>query len=247
MQVTFTDKQVGDILYASDINQIKAAVNANITHTHPATDITPDSTHRFVTDAEKNSWNSKATNLDSITDVVITNPSNGQVIKFNGTNWINAADSVGTGGGGGELPEFSFYYNETIRPATSPTIGNEAGTAGNPLGVTPSVRKKDIAATSYTLSPNDNGWTLRFTSNSPVTVHVPINLEYVLIDNTVTTEFFAFNVQIQQAGLGQVTLSPDTNVTINNRLFYTKTSGRYAKAFLEADGTNTFISGGDMT
>ncbi len=37
-------------------------------------------------------------NLDSLTDVVITTPSNGQVLKYNGTNWINDTDATsGTG------------------------------------------------------------------------------------------------------------------------------------------------------
>lgn len=39
-------------------------------------------------------------NLDSLTDVVITTPSNGQVLKYNGTNWINDTDATGGGGGG---------------------------------------------------------------------------------------------------------------------------------------------------
>ncbi|MFT0377397.1 hypothetical protein ACMSEQ_20840, partial [Bacteroides thetaiotaomicron] len=33
---------------------------ANLSHTHDASDITPDSTHRFVSDSEKSTWNSKA-------------------------------------------------------------------------------------------------------------------------------------------------------------------------------------------
>jgi hypothetical protein len=36
------------------------------------------------------------TNLNSLTDVVITSATNGQVLSYNGTNWVNA-----TGGGGG--------------------------------------------------------------------------------------------------------------------------------------------------
>lgn len=33
------------------------------------------------------------TNLDSLTDVIITGPTTGQVLKYNGTNWINDVDS----------------------------------------------------------------------------------------------------------------------------------------------------------
>ena len=41
-----------------------------------------------------------ATNLDGLTDVVITTPANGEVLKFNGTNWVNGTDSGGGGGSG---------------------------------------------------------------------------------------------------------------------------------------------------
>jgi hypothetical protein len=40
---------------------------------------------------------SGATNLDSLSDVVITSAVNGQVLKYNGTNWINGADATGGG------------------------------------------------------------------------------------------------------------------------------------------------------
>lgn len=36
--------------------------------------------------------------LDSLSDVVITTPSTGQVLKYNGTNWINDTDATGGGG-----------------------------------------------------------------------------------------------------------------------------------------------------
>lgn len=38
--------------------------------------------------------------LGDLSNVVLTTPSNGQVLKFNGTNWVNANESGGGGGGG---------------------------------------------------------------------------------------------------------------------------------------------------
>lgn len=35
-------------------------------------------------------------NLDGLTDVILTSPTNGQVLKYNGTAWVNAADDAGT-------------------------------------------------------------------------------------------------------------------------------------------------------
>lgn len=42
-----------------------------------------------------------ATTIDQLTDVTITSPSVGQVLKYNGTAWVNGTDNTGGGGGGG--------------------------------------------------------------------------------------------------------------------------------------------------
>lgn len=39
--------------------------------------------------------------LSTLTDVTISSPSNGQVLKYNGSIWVNGVDSTGSGGGGG--------------------------------------------------------------------------------------------------------------------------------------------------
>jgi hypothetical protein len=39
------------------------------------------------------------TNLDSLSDVVVASPTSGQVLKYNGTNWVNDTDATGSGGG----------------------------------------------------------------------------------------------------------------------------------------------------
>jgi hypothetical protein len=39
-----------------------------------------------------------AASIDALFDVVITSPSNGQVLKYNGTNWVNGTDATGGGG-----------------------------------------------------------------------------------------------------------------------------------------------------
>lgn len=35
-----------------------------------------------------------ATTLSSLSDVVLSSPANGEVLKFNGTNWVNGTDNV---------------------------------------------------------------------------------------------------------------------------------------------------------
>jgi hypothetical protein len=74
-------------------------------------------------------WNDLAnkptvpTNLDSLTDVIISSPSNGQVLKYNGTNWVNDTDATGGGGStfsdiiktskGSLTPDFDFNFSGT--------------------------------------------------------------------------------------------------------------------------------------
>lgn len=43
---------------------------------------------------------SGSTTLSALTDVTLTTPSNGQVLKYNGSVWINGTDNTGGGGGG---------------------------------------------------------------------------------------------------------------------------------------------------
>jgi plastocyanin len=50
---------------------------------------------------------STASNLDSLTDVTITAPSLGQVLKYNGSTWINDADATAGGAGAGTVTSVS--------------------------------------------------------------------------------------------------------------------------------------------
>jgi hypothetical protein len=62
------------------------------------------------------------TNLDSLTDVVVTTPTTGQVLKYNGTNWVNDTDATGGGGGAG-------LGSRTAAAATTGSLPN--GATGN--------------------------------------------------------------------------------------------------------------------
>lgn len=64
--------------------------------------------------------------LNDLTDVVITSPSTDQVLKYDGTNWIN-----GTGGGGGAVANGCIYENSTnITSNYTLTTGKNAMSVG---------------------------------------------------------------------------------------------------------------------
>lgn len=71
--------------------------------------------YSIPTTANQTNWNTAygwgnhasagyATNLDGLSDVTLTSPTSGQVLKYNGTAWINDTDSTGGGGGATYLP-----------------------------------------------------------------------------------------------------------------------------------------------
>lgn len=77
------------------------------------------------------------TNLDALSDVVLTSATNGQVLKYNGSQWVNAAES---GGGGGGATALSDLTDVTIG---SPGLGEVLAWDGDswanqiaPVGIT---------------------------------------------------------------------------------------------------------------
>ena len=69
-----------------------------------------------------------ATTLDDLTDVTITSATNGEVLKYNGTAWVNGTDNTGGGGGGGPST-LDDLTDVTITAAASGDILRHNGTA----------------------------------------------------------------------------------------------------------------------
>ena len=72
-----------------------------------------------------------ASALDDLTDVALTLPSSGQVLKFNGTNWVNATDNTGSGGGGSGDTFADLYPNIVAPGALSSFTRQDSSTANN--------------------------------------------------------------------------------------------------------------------
>jgi hypothetical protein len=73
-----------------------------------------------------------AASINALSDVVISSPSNTQVLTYNGTNWVNAA--APTGGGGGSLTSAEASLSSDVQMPTSntwydgPSVSLAAGT-----------------------------------------------------------------------------------------------------------------------
>ena len=77
-----------------------------------------------------------STTLDSLTDVTITTPSSGQVLKYNGSAWVNDTDSVTAPGGANTQVQFNssgafagdddFTWNSGTRTLALGAAGGQA-------------------------------------------------------------------------------------------------------------------------
>jgi len=175
-----------------------------------------------------------ATNLDGLTDVIITSPSNGQVLKYNGTNWIND-----TGGGGGSgtvntgIANALAYY-----PSAGTTVDDLSAITWNSGTTTLSVAGT-VSATNFVSSgagtPNFSSDTdLEIVTDASVTAKtftftLAGDLEFaqnggVLFQGAGTNQVTALGKLELGAGAtgielisvgGAVTLSPTTQVTVD--------------------------------
>jgi plastocyanin len=98
-----------NILADSATDTLTLVAGANVT-------ITTNSTTDTITV-------SSASSLDGLTDVTITTPSTGQVLKYNGSAWINDADATTGGAGAGTVTSVSVAsangFTGTVATASS--------------------------------------------------------------------------------------------------------------------------------
>jgi hypothetical protein len=94
------------------------------------------------------------------------------------------------------------------------------------------------STTSRTLGLSDNGSLISCTNGSAVTITIPTNAAVAFVVGT--------TVAIEQHGAGQVTISPDTGVTLRKRSSTGKTAAQYATAQLVKLATNEWLLFGDL-
>lgn len=202
----------GDFLFVGD---------APTAHTHVAANITDFST---AADARIS-----AASINALADVIITAPSATQVLKYNGTNWINDTDA--TGGGGYTHPNHSGDVTSVGDGAQ--TIAADVVTNAKLANVATSTIKG--RATAATGDPEDL---------TPAQVRTLINVADGAQVNVATDLAYTASTRILASSTGaDVTLPLFTSTEAG----LVPLSGGGTANFLRADGTFAApAGGGDM-
>lgn len=95
------------------------------------------------------------------------------------------------------------------------------------------------SGTTYTLVLADAAKTVRISNASAIVLTVPLNANVAFAVGT--------QIQVVQAGAGQITLTPASGVTLQSRGAAFKTAGQYAYALLTKVATDTWELSGDIT
>lgn len=149
----------------------------------------------------------------------------------NGGTWTDVSPEFITGTGKW-IARNCFTKDGSTTRRMLPTIGND------PYGKHGTYNQNQQSGTSYTLAITDVGKVVECANASPIAIDVPAES---------TTNFpLGSEIDIIQTGAGQVTLTPDTGVTINspNGL---KTSAQWGRIRLIKRGTNLWHASGDVT
>lgn len=196
--------------------------------------------------------------MNDLSDVAITSPTANQVLKFDGSNWINAAApatvstlndltdvTIGTLATGNIL---QYNGSDWVNVAMGPSLPN-GGTVGQVLAKNSStngdaswananiVPVTTNATTSYTLVASDVY--VRSTSSSATAITVPPNSSVAYPTGT--------QISIVQAGTGQITVTAGAGVTINKASPATLVSRtQFSVLTLTKVGTDEWDLAGDM-
>jgi len=190
------------------------------------------------------------TTLDSLTDVVITSATDGQVLKYNGANWVNAADATGAGGSGNSFT--------TIAVAGQSPVGADSATdtltlvAGTGIQITTDANTDTVTITNSGSAINtfstiavtgqsnvvadSSTDTLTLTAGTGIQITTDANTDAITITSTASAGATTFAALTDNAGLtaDQFYLPAITKLTVT-------ASGSSAYLFDQYTGNNPTV------
>lgn len=166
---------------------------------------------------------STASNLDSLTDVTITTPTSGQVLKYNGSQWINDADATAGGAGVGTVTSVSVTsangFTGTVAtasstPAITITTSITGVLKGNGTAVSAATAGTDYQAPIGTITGlvKGNGANALTAATAGTDYQAPITLTTTGSSGAATFISNVLNIPQYSGGGGSTALSSVTEV-----------------------------------
>lgn len=127
----------------------------------------------------------------SLTDVTLTSPANGEFLKYNGSNWVNA--SAPSGGGSGTASSFKFivaFTGSDPSAVSSLPSGWSSSISGNVITITHDAGKMPCSVTYLGYTTGNTRWNYR----------LPSAANPVYVDNANKTTQFKFTISTSIAG-----------------------------------------------
>ena len=183
-----------------------------------------------------------AEKLDDLANVVCPSPSVDEVLRFNGTEWVNGAPATSSAGPGIDF----FSCTPVVNSRTSPAGINQAGTSGNGIQIN-SLSKTPIVTAEQTIAGLSNNDTRAFVAWIYNTALGRTNIDaglwsfytYAAVSSAAGTATITRQVyQIVPPASGTVT----TSGSGTNSRTATITSSQFAGTYFSANATNTTAS-----
>lgn len=141
------------------------------------------------------------------TDVEVSNPQIGEVLKWNGTNWVNGSDSVGTGGGGG-IAGINVRDNTTVIGTDITTIDFGANLSATLSSGIVTVNATDTNTTySQSAVVSGNNVNLRLSGSDSVNDDILVTAGTNVSFTNVTAAGFTVNSSVSRTTAAQTTSS----------------------------------------
>lgn len=143
--------------------------------------------------------------IDDLNDVVLTSPASGEVLKYNGTNWVNGTDDAGGGTPGGSDTQIQFNSSGSFAGSSSLTWnGTTLSVTGN-ITVTGTVDGRDIATDGTKLDGIETSADVTDAGNVNPLIDAHLNTSTAATNEVLSWDGADYNWVAQSGGGGGIT------------------------------------------
>ena len=196
--------------------------------------------------ADPGTGSGSAGDLNSLTDVVITSAANGQVLKYNGTNWINDTDASGSGNAfttiavAGQSNVAADSTSDTLTLIAGNGISITTDASSDTVTITNSGSVQNVFSTiavagQANIAADTISDTLTFVAGTGITLTTDSSTDTITITGTASTGNITFVANtIDSTDSTAITITPAVNfesdVVVGNEIVFADGSRQSSSA-----------------